>query len=137
MQIEKRLRRWIGSLNDTQRSQLESWSADLEPIADEWLANRIAWQQSLIAALAHRAEGRAFEIRIAEWMLHPETAWSADYRARLERNRVLTMERMVELLGSLTARQERRLLGEIASLASQFERMACVEPGSLGAQAAR
>jgi hypothetical protein len=74
-----------------------------------------------------------FDARIAALMRQPQLAWSADYRARIGRNRELTLALLADVLASATARQREHVLQEIDSLASQFERLACTRPGELRA----
>ena len=139
---EKRLRRWFGRMSVEQRLLVETWSRRLEPVAADWLANRVEWQRRLGGALDGRGDrdafdGRgdrdAFDARVAALMRQPQLAWSADYRARVERNRELTLGLLADVLASATVRQRERALHEIDSLASQFERLACAPPSELRA----
>lgn len=132
---EKRLQRWFGGLSAEQRLLVETWSRRLEPVASDWLANRVEWQQRLVTALDARAERDTFDARIADLMRQPQLAWSADYRARIARNRELTLGLIVDVLAAATPRQRERALRETDSLASQFERLACARPGELRAGA--
>jgi hypothetical protein len=125
---EKRLRRWLGRMSAEQRMLIETWSRQLEPVAADWLANRVEWQRRLGAALDGRADRDAFDARITALMRQPEFAWSADYRTRIGRNRELTLDLIADVYESATPRQRERALREIDSLAGQFERLACTQP---------
>lgn len=123
--MERRLRRWFGPMNPGQRELIEAWSAELAPVAEDWLENRRRWQARLGAALERRAQRPEFDALIAELLGEPEAHWSEAYRARVEANRQRTLALLLDLYKFSTPRQQARLLREVRSLATDFERLAC------------
>lgn len=126
--MEKRLRRWFGRLDDAQRARIATWSDTLRPTADDWLAHRVAWQQALLDLLARRADGALQRGELEALLRTPQRRWRDDYRARVMHNRALTLGLLAELANTASPRQRAHLDAEIAGLAGQFERLACVAP---------
>lgn len=127
--FEKRLTRWLGPLTDAQRERVERWSHEIVPVAEDWLASRVDWQRRLDATLRERARRDTFAVSIEALVLHPEQYWPDDYRARLARNRVLVIELLADLAALAPQSQRERLQKETDALATQFERLACLQSG--------
>lgn len=134
--MEKRLRRWFGPLDEPQRARIAQWNDALAPTGEDWLAQRIAWQQSLLGALDARSAPAAFERELEGLLRTPEQRWPADYRARVAHNRTQTLALLADLANGASARQRAHLLEELAGMAADFERLACqeaaVRAGALG-----
>lgn len=123
--MEKRLRRWLGTLNGEQRELVAAWAARTVPVAEQWFDHRIAWQRRLAEALHTRHERSAFDAGVAALLVEPDAQWPAQYRTAVLRNRALTLELVRDLHRAATPRQRARLIRELESLAHQFERIAC------------
>lgn len=132
--MEKRLRPWFGSLQPAQRQLVERWSGALAATATEWLAQREQWQGQLLAALAQRRQGAAFEAALRPLLVAPEADWPADYRGRIDHNRAQTLNLLAALYDGATPGQRERLFGEIDAWAKQFERHACPPPRTAAAR---
>lgn len=128
--LERRLRRWLGRMTTDQRARIHAWSEELGLFANEWLENRGRWQTQLRHALAeanHRPE--SLQPALERLMVHPEQAWSPNHGERLERHRKATWLLLADLYQMSSERQHDRLIGRVASLARDFERLSCAVSG--------
>jgi hypothetical protein len=116
--VARSVERWTGPLDDAQRARLAAGLAAATPLDAEWLANRQRWREQLRAALGRRGDGAAFRAELERLFVRPETAWTADYRAAVDRNRATYEAMLADLDASLTPRQRAHLrdrLGEWAT----------------------
>lgn len=131
--MEKRLRTWFGRLDPAQRRLLARWSEALAPSTAQWLIERERWQAQLLAALAERRQGAAFEARLRPLLLTPEAEWPAPYRAQIAANRALTLALVADIYASASARQREHLFAELDAWAVQFEQRGCApRPAAAG-----
>ncbi len=131
--MEKRLRRWLGRLNADQQALIQAWSRALEPSAETWFDNRLAWQARLLDVLAVRSDRSRFDPAIATLVMAPDAHWSDAYREQVTRNRALTMTLLADVLAVSTDAQRSRFGAEIDNLVGQFDRLACAAPASVAA----
>ncbi len=123
--FERGMRRFTGSrLTPEQRSRLEVWAAALEPTAELELASRMAWQQNLADALSRRDRNGEFEAMMTE-LLTPGAGWTDEYRRRMEANRQLTLNTLVDLHHMAPPRQLQRLDSRLGSFIRDIERLSC------------
>lgn len=131
--MEARLKRWFGRMTPAQRERIAGWSAALQPTTEAWLENRARWRTDLLAALEVRADASAFGPRLDALLAPQEARWSAAHRQAVAHNRALTLALLADLFNLATDTQRARLAGEVATLAGQFEAIACREPARLSA----
>jgi hypothetical protein len=116
--VVRSLERWTGPLDEAQRRRVTAGLAAAVPLDAEWLANRQRWREQFRSALARRAEGATFRAEVERLFLKPETAWTAEYRAAIDRNGETYGAMIADLDASLTPKQRAHLrerLGEWAA----------------------
>ena len=122
--MRRGLRRFIGRPDADQMALLLAWSQTLEPNAELHLAQRRAWQDQFLEALALREQPERFDAAFRE-LRGARKDWPEDYRERLEHNRERTLEVLADVHATLSDRQRQRLDSRLASLGRDFERLAC------------
>ena len=127
--LEKRLNRWLGRLNETQRAHIQSWSAGLEDQNHIWLENRQHWQQQLIATLEQQRDAEDFNAQINQLLVERERYWTEDFIQRSEVNTLAGAQMLAEVMNAATDAQRTHMTEQFAKLDRDLQRMQC-EPSS-------
>lgn len=122
--MERFLKRWVGSLTETQRAEIRAWSRELEPSREAWLESRLGWIDAMERALAARQDEQALALAADTLIMRPEDRWTPTYAALVERNSVRTTEFLARFLAGLEPRQRTRAVGRLEELAAEFEALA-------------
>lgn len=122
--MERSLRRFMGRTNGDQRQRLEIWANSVTATEPYQLRQRLYWQERLAIALERRHD-REFLGAEMTALMRPESAWSDDYRAVMENNRVLTLAALEDVIARADTRHINRLSARLSSLRSDFERLSC------------
>lgn len=122
--MERRLQRFMGSINPQQRERLKRWAADLEPTHSDQLTQRLYWRARIAAALARREDREFLEAEISA-LLQPDLVWPNAYRQAIESNRQLTLDALEEVLGMTEPAQRDRMSARLSRLENNFKRLSC------------
>lgn len=123
--MEKRLRRWVGRLNDEQREAIAAWSRELAREQSASLAMRQRWREAAARALVHRHDTQRFLPALQQLITQPETTWTEAQRQQFAARRLRTQQLLLNLAQTLTERQRQHLTERTSQWAADFERLAC------------
>ncbi len=123
--MEKRLRRWVGRLNDEQREAIAAWSRELAREQAASLAMRQRWRVAAAGALAQRQDTQRFLPALQQLITQPETTWTEAQRQQFAARRLRTQQLLLSLAQTLTERQRQHLAERTGQWAADFERLAC------------
>ena len=124
----ERIEFWSGPLTREQRQAVERWSAGLEPVQVDILSGRERWQKRLRDALTRRDDTERLRARLYELLAEPERAYPAPLLDKIETNRARTFAMIAEVATLMTDQQRRRVTDKTASMAGDFEAVACLPP---------
>lgn len=118
---ERFMRRLAGPLTQEQRAATAAWAATLEPTHQAQYDNRLGWISELEHALARRADPDALRVAAERLFVAPDSRWSPEVEALIERNSARTTAHFVALLNGLDDRQRARAITRLERLAAEFE----------------
>jgi len=121
----ERLSYWVSNVTEEQKAAVSAWSAQLVPIAEDWLRNR-----ELIQTEAHRLLARAntdpeSRLSLQELIIYPEHLRPSAYQKKIDINTDLTIRLIMRLDRLLTPEQRAYRQKRIESLAADFDRLSC------------
>jgi hypothetical protein len=126
--LEKRLRRWLGRLSESQRQRIESWSADMEDQNRIWLDNRQHWQQQLLAMLESRSDP-GFTTQITDLLIERERYWTTEFKEQTEINSRRGAAMLADVINLASDKQLTRMREQFATLDQDLQQMQC-EPST-------
>jgi hypothetical protein len=115
-----RAENWVGTLNESQTQLITNWSRQIRPTAEQWIANRRAWQAKLDSSLRQKRHTADFNKYVEDLFVNSDKTWPDSYRADFEINRNLVFNMLVNLENTLSDRQRQHLFEEIAVLRKQL-----------------
>lgn len=124
--MDKRLRDWLGALNQTQEQRVTAWSTALGEQNQQWIANRAHWQSQFSAAMAQR-QAPDFGKRIETLLVDRESLWTPAYRQAFSDTEAQARNLIVDLMAESSADQRQRVLQKIDKLRSHFESLKCLK----------
>jgi hypothetical protein len=119
------LERWIGDLNPAQDSLVTRWSETFEPLGEEGMAQRRAWQARFAQLLQARNDPEQLSSGLRALLADPGSVRSASYAAKLDRNRERAFSLLVAVAGALDAEQRSYLREQVRHYSGAFERLSC------------
>jgi hypothetical protein len=119
-QAEKPLKRFVGTFTGSQKELIESWAAKLVPLQSLWLENRRTWQKSLQAVLDGDEPEEKKRKLLERLFIEPEYLWTQEYRHAIELNEKSTLAMLVDLLGTLTEKQQQHMQATLETLKEDF-----------------
>ena len=125
--MQKRLRPWLGRLNDAQQARIAEWANTLGEQNRLWLDNRMRWQTEFRAAVDARRSAD-FPARLTRLLQERESFYDADYRAAYSRSRQALAELFSDLLASADSKQRERLSARLRDLRRDLAEQACATP---------
>jgi hypothetical protein len=134
--MQKRLRPWLGRLNDAQQARITEWAQTLGEQNRLWLDNRLRWQTEFRMAVDARRSAD-FPARLTRLLQERESVSPADYRAAYARSRQALAELFSDLLESADSNQRERLSARLRDLRDDLAQLACVAPSRVAAGASR
>lgn len=126
--MSERLEKWIGKLNPEQQRLVREWSYRPGSDNTRWMANRRLLQQAFRDLLSERRADPAFKQQFVNLLVSPETLRSESYKALVNEQTRLTLELLARIAASLSPEQHRRFQETLASMAGDFDRLACPDP---------
>ena len=124
--MDKRLRDWLGPLNQTHEQRVAAWSTALGEQNQQWIANRAHWQSQFSAAMAQR-QAPDFGKRIETLLVDRESLWTPAYRQAFSDTEAQARSLIVDLMADSSADQRQRVLQKIDKLRSNFEGLKCLK----------
>ena len=122
--MKKTVRRWSGSLDDTQNEIVERTARAMRPTGCQWLDHRQRWRSELKTALFETPDAAQSEERIRTLMLEPRSTWSEEYRRDFEANRALLIDMIAELDATWSQKQRRHIVDRLNDIAADLEALA-------------
>ncbi|KPJ95205.1 MAG: hypothetical protein AMJ55_04485 [Gammaproteobacteria bacterium SG8_15] len=110
----------MGTLNESQTQLITNWSRQIRPTAEQWIANRRAWQTKLGSSLKEKRQTAEFNKYIEDLFVNSDRTWPDSYRTDFEYNRNLVFNMLVNLENALSDQQRQHLFEEIAVLRKQL-----------------
>jgi hypothetical protein len=120
----KRIKYWISDLNSDQKALASDWSAELIPVAEDWLKHRQYMQLEGRRLLAQRS-APGFRSAMLGFIVNPENRRPAEYQQKIEDNINISVKYVIQLNQTLSRRQRSYFLNRIESLAADFEKLSC------------
>ncbi|WP_143520294.1 DUF6279 family lipoprotein [Halopseudomonas pelagia] len=127
--LEKRLRRWLGRLNESQRQRIESWSVEMEGQNRLWLDNRQHWQQQLLATLRSRSDP-GFTAQITDLLIERERYWTTEFKEQTEINSRRGAAMLADVINLASDKQLTRMREQFATLDQDLQQMQCERPST-------
>ncbi|MEH6471130.1 MAG: DUF6279 family lipoprotein [Halopseudomonas sp.] len=119
----KRLQRWIGPINDSQRQDLNRLVLELPDSEGLWLDYRSRWIAELEQVLRAKPDEQRFQQQLQALIITPSSLRGESLQAVIEQSRQRRLEYMVELINQLSASQKEHLLGELDDLIEDIEQL--------------
>lgn len=127
--MQRQTRRWVGALSDAQAQRIAAWADQRNTApAARWDAYSQAWLRAFGEALHARA-APDFVTRLKSLLTDPQLAGFEDLKTAAAADREQWISLMLDLDGSLDARQRRHLQSRLTGLAEDFEALA-PKPGN-------
>ena len=123
--MTRELERWFRPLQPTQQQAVIAWSAAFTPLGMEGLQMRQRWQARLSELAARRHAAAEFNAGMEALFINLEALRTPVYQQRLDHNRKVTIVLMHEIGKQLDREQRRHLAHEVASVAQDFDQLAC------------
>lgn len=114
---------YFGRLSPEQKTAIKQWSEEFELSAEAELADRLAWQQQLRAAL-EIADLESRNQLIQTLLHHNESTWLPEKKRIREKNRGLRQQLFAKLLNSSSEKQRQKLLKEIRTYQTLLDKLA-------------
>lgn len=127
--LEKRLRRWLGRLNESQRQRIESWSVEMEGQNRIWLDNRQHWQQQLLATLRSRSDP-GFTTHLTDLLIERERYWTTEFKEQTEINSRRGAAMLADVINLASDKQLTRMREQFATLDQDLQQMQCERPST-------
>jgi hypothetical protein len=123
--MTRELERWFGPLQSSQQQAVLAWSAAFTPLGRDGLQMRRRWQARLAELVAQRDAAAQFRNGLEALFLNPQALRTPVYQQRLDHNRTVTIDLLLAIGRQLDPGQRRHLAHEAASVAQDFEQLAC------------
>ncbi|MET0378174.1 MAG: DUF6279 family lipoprotein [Spongiibacteraceae bacterium] len=123
-EMKKRLKYWLGPLNDKQIAMIDAWAQRVPDGRARWLNNRERWTDAFAQALQHRHEPELFAADIQRLFVTPQENWDAEYRELTQHNLESTLQLFTELLNSRTQEQREVQRKRIAQWRGHLDQLA-------------
>lgn len=113
--------RWVGGLSDKQDDIIRHWSQTYQPMGEEILQGRLAWQTRFREILALRKNQPAqYEQQMSALLIDRNFGRSESFNSKFEHNREALISLYQMLDASLSRDQRKRLIKQLNSYADDF-----------------
>ena len=120
----KRIKYWISDLTPDQKALVSDWSAQLIPIAEDWLLHREYVQLEARKLLGQRNEPE-FRAALLDLIVNSESLQTTAYQKKIDANIDTSIKYVIQMNQTLSRRQRSYLLNRIESLATDFDKLSC------------
>lgn len=115
------VRRWVGALSDEQDKLIRRWSLTYQPMGEEILQGRLAWQTRFREILALRkTQPEQYAQQMTALLSDREFGRSAQFNSKFDHNSKALITLYQTLDASITHEQRRRLIKQLNSYADDF-----------------
>nr|WP_298142325.1 DUF6279 family lipoprotein [uncultured Pseudomonas sp.] len=125
--LEKRLRPWLGRLNDRQKAHIKAWAETLGEYNSLWLDNRLRLQHELRAALQARGSPD-FAARLHRLLQDRDNFYDATFRQAYTNARQATARLLSQLLVAADREQRQHLSERLNDLRHDLGEQRCASP---------
>jgi hypothetical protein len=115
--------RFTGRLQEEQRQLIRDTLTRMEDASEEWVGYQREWQQRFRQLIISRPEGRAYTDELTLLFVYPGSLHSAEYRRRVEANRVIFNAMLAELLTGLSAGQRAYMVEKLRGYAELINKL--------------
>lgn len=122
-QMEKNLKRWIGSLSREQKARIVAWSKEREYAGSIWRQYEEDWAALFAELLQHRREP-AFEKRLVQLFQQPKVPTRQAMTRMQAHNRTVWVALLADLSATLSDDQRDEFQENLRDLAGDFEELA-------------
>ncbi|NVJ65691.1 MAG: hypothetical protein HWE16_04325 [Gammaproteobacteria bacterium] len=111
---------WAGKLTKGQKTMIAQWVDEMLPTAELRFEYGNQWRVAMDYALANRAnpEGKA---TIENLILNPRNLQNAELKSRIESNKNIEKQYILQLHANMTAKQKKRFLRKLESYREDFQ----------------
>lgn len=122
--IQKNFRRWLGSLNDTQKATIEHYASNFVPIHnDRWLF-RLKWQNEFKKLMYSDPAKPEVRAGLEKLFVNMQDMYPEDYKNKRRVNVKLIKEMILKMNNTITDEQFKHLFDRIESYADTFDELA-------------
>ncbi|OMH25752.1 DUF6279 family lipoprotein [Motiliproteus sp. MSK22-1] len=121
--LERSYEKWLGPLSDSQKGQIQELIKHTRASRQQWLEYRRRWVDELEIALNSAKEEGEFQSRLKQLIRNPYELRSSEYKANLEADRLLWIERLPALINQVSDKQHAHLLGELDELSADIRHL--------------
>jgi hypothetical protein len=123
---QRQIRRWIGPLNPRQQRIIREWSRDFEPLGQLGLAYRRQLHRRLHQLiLTNEGDPAGLTIKLRGFIDGIKNAPPPDYAARVDANKVRSIEMIARVVAAADAEQLDHLSGAIDKWRGELRRIRC------------
>lgn len=127
-QMERNLKRWVGSLTRPQKARIREWARQRQYAGTVWHQYQEAWAAAFTEVLKHRREP-GFEQRVAQLLGEARVPYDEAMVKVQRHNRALWIGVMADLSAMLTPAQRRHLKDKVDELAADLDELATQRNG--------
>lgn len=120
----QKLLEWTKYLTDEQQHAISTWSTKLNLVNQQWMYQRLLWQQNFKIALKLRHQGPRFEKLIQQLFLNPKKYWPPKYLNTVDENEKQTIRLYQTIAASLNTEQKQYLLKKIEAFSNDLQDLA-------------
>ena len=118
--LEESFEKWLGSLSESQKMEIQALIKQTSASRQQWLDYRRRWVDELEVALNSAKEEGEFIHRLQMLIRHPYELRSPEYKAQLEADRLLWIERMPSLFSQISDKQHTHLQKKLEELSDDI-----------------
>lgn len=115
--------RFTGRLEEEQRQLIRDSLTRMEDASEEWIGYQREWQQRFRQLIISRPEGQAYTDELTQLFVYPGSLHSAEYKRRVEANRVIFNAMLAELLTGLSADQRDHMVKKLHGYAELINKL--------------
>ena len=123
----KTAQKFFGKLSDEQEALITGALARMEDASEEWIDYQRLWQQRFRELIQERPVADVYRARLTDLFVYPRNLHSAEYRARVDGNRVILTAMLEELFTSLSDSQRKRAVKKLNGYAELLRELAEAE----------
>jgi hypothetical protein len=123
----KMAKKFFGELSDEQQQLITGTLAGMEDASEEWIDYQRLWQQHFRELMQERPVADIYRARLTDLFVYPRNLHSAEYRARVDGNRVILNGMLEELFASLSDSQRQRAVKKLNGYADLLRELAEAE----------
>ncbi len=123
--MQKRLSYWFSHLTGSQKQAVAKWSAQLEPIAADWIAHRRRVQHAAKHLAEHRDNSVKFKTEFFDLLTNSRKLRTENYQEKIDINTERTLALLAELSNTLSPTQKTHFSNRLQSLVTDLDRLSC------------